>query len=33
MEDWAQPAEYVTLEKLYAKFQRLNNEVRRGGGG
>ena len=33
MDDWAQPAEYVTLEKLYAKFQRLNNEVRRGGGG
>lgn len=33
MEDWAQPAEYVTLEKLFAGFQKLNNEVRKGGGG
>jgi hypothetical protein len=33
MEDWAQPGEYVTLEKLYATYQRLNNEVRKGGGG
>lgn len=32
MEEWAQPAEYVTLEKLFATFQRLNNEVRKGGG-
>ena len=33
MEEWSQPAEYMTLEKLYGTFQRLNNEVRRGGGG
>jgi hypothetical protein len=33
MEDWAQPAEYVTLEKMFATFQKLNNEVRKGGGG
>lgn len=32
MEDWAQPAEYVTLETLYATFSRLDNEVRKGGG-
>lgn len=32
MEDWAQPAEYVELERIYGKFQKLENEVRRGGG-
>lgn len=32
MDDWAQPAEYATLEHLYASYQRLENEVRRGGG-
>ena len=32
MEDWAQPAEYVALEKLFGVYQRLNNEVRKGGG-
>ncbi|MGE3173261.1 MAG: hypothetical protein AB7O97_11605 [Planctomycetota bacterium] len=32
MGDWAQPAEYLTLERLYASFQRFNNEVRKGGG-
>ncbi len=32
MEDWAQPAEYTTLEQLYATYQRLDNEVRKGGG-
>lgn len=32
MEDWAQPAEYMTLESLYAKFQKLEKEVRMGGG-
>lgn len=33
LEEWAQPAEYVTLEQMYASFQKLNNEVRKGGGG
>lgn len=33
MEEWSQPAEYMTLEKLFATFGRLNNEVRKGGGG
>jgi hypothetical protein len=32
MEDWAQPAEYTALERLYATFQRYDNEVRKGGG-
>src|SRR5690606_490935 len=32
MEDWAQPAEYVTLEKLYAQYQSLTKKVRMGGG-
>jgi hypothetical protein len=32
-EDWAQPAEYATLEKLFSTFSRLDNEVRKGGGG
>lgn len=33
MEEWAQPAEYMTLERLFGTFGRLNNEVRKGGGG
>jgi hypothetical protein len=32
MDNWAQPAEYATLERLYQTYQRLENEVRRGGG-
>jgi hypothetical protein len=32
LENWAQPAEYVTLESLYATYARLDNEVRKGGG-
>lgn len=33
LEGWAQPAEYVTLENLFATFQKLEKEVRMGGGG
>lgn len=33
LENWAQPAEYVTLEQMYTSYQKLNNEVRKGGGG
>jgi hypothetical protein len=32
MEDWAQPAEYVTLENLYAEVGKLLKRVRMGGG-
>jgi hypothetical protein len=32
MEDWAQPAEYVALEKIYSTYSRYANEVRKGGG-
>ena len=32
MGDWAQPAEYVTLENLYAEVGKLEKRVRMGGG-
>lgn len=32
MDDWAQPAEYATLESLYATYSKLENEIRKGGG-
>ena len=30
--DWAQPAEYTQLEKLFGAYQTLNNKVRKQGG-
>ncbi|MEY3161929.1 MAG: hypothetical protein RIT25_1920 [Planctomycetota bacterium] len=30
--DWAQPAEYIQLEKLFGAYQTLNNKVRKQGG-
>lgn len=32
MGDWQQPAEYMTLEKLFQPYQTLTNQVRKGGG-
>ena len=32
MEDWAQPAAYVTLSKMYDKFAKYQKEARMGGG-
>ena len=32
MEDWAQPSEYVTLEALYSRYSKYDNEARKGGG-
>lgn len=32
LDDWAQPAEYVTLTKLYEMFSKLQKEARMGGG-
>jgi len=32
MEDWEQPAEYVTLERIYGRYQTLTKRVRMGGG-
>lgn len=32
MDDWAMPAEYVTLEKMYVPYQDLVKRVRMGGG-
>lgn len=32
MSDWAQPAEYVALEKLYGEVSKLEKQIRMGGG-
>lgn len=32
LSDWAQPAEYVALEKLYAEVSKIEKQVRMGGG-
>ncbi len=32
LSDWAQPAEYVALEKLYAEVSKIEKQIRMGGG-
>ena len=32
MENWAQPAEYVALEKLWTEISKLEKQIRMGGG-